>query len=197
MAISDISKELNNQAIIFFLVIDTVKFDILDILTKSRAFLEFKESAKLRELSNHTIHDASIFQDEDAISMAVVMYALSKIMERGTIDMHSFGELLAEAKNHLELDKISDYKNTIKKLFDKISRTDSKFKLYVEEVLTQSQIKKGSKLYEHGISLEQASYLLGITQWELMHYIGQTSIMEEFESTGIRKRLSIARELFK
>ena len=178
-------------------MIDAVKFDILDILTKSRVFLEFNESSKLRELSNHTVHDASIFQDEDAIGMAVVMYALSKIMERGTIDMHSFSELLAEAKNYLELDKVSDYKNTIKKLFDKISRTDSKFKLYVEEVLTQSQIKKGSKLYEHGISLEQAAYLLGITQWELMHYIGQTSIMEEFESTGIRKRLSIARELFK
>jgi len=178
-------------------VIDTVKFDILDVLAKSEAYLEIYDSAKLRELSNCTAHDASIFQDEDSISIAVVMYAISKIMERGSIDMAGFIELLNQAKNYLEQDNLSDYKNTIKRLFDKISRTDTKFKLYVEEVLKQSQIKKGSKLYEHGISLEQAANLLGISQWELMHYIGQTSIMEEFESTGIRKRLSIARDLFK
>lgn len=178
-------------------MIDVVKFDILDILTKSRVYLQLNESAKLRELSNHTVHNASIFQDEDSISIAVVMYALSKIMERSDIDMSSFIDLVHEAKHYIETDRISDYKNTVKKLFDKISKTDSKFKLYIEEVLTQSQIKKGSKLYEHGISLEQASHLLGITQWELMSYVGKTSIADEFESLSTKKRLDLVRELFK
>ena len=51
-----------------------IKKDILSIISKTIAILKIKEEKdiiELKELSNHTIHNASIFQDEDSVSIAI------------------------------------------------------------------------------------------------------------------------------
>ena len=78
-----------------------------------------------------------------------------------------------------------------------ISTIDSKLKLYIGEVITQAEIKKGSKLYAHGISLGRAAEVLGISQWELMFYIGKTKLIDVKGCVGVRERLNYARSLFK
>lgn len=175
---------------------EVVKKDILSILEQSRIILQRKDSFLLRELSNHTIHNASIFQDEDSISIAVIIYSLSKLIERGKLDTRKALSLINSAHKYLKSDDFINYKDTIKYLFKFISNIDSKLKLYIEEVIKQAQIKKGSKLYDHGISIGQAADLLGISQWELMNYVGKTSIVDSFPSPDVKKRLSIAKELF-
>ena len=37
-------------------------------------------------------------------------------------------------------------------------------------------IKKASRIYEHGISMQKTAKLLGISIWELAEYSGQTGI---------------------
>ena len=47
-------------------------------------------------------------------------------------------------------------------------------KNYIQDVLKKAAINKGSRIYEHGVSMGQTAKLLGITPWELAEYSGQT-----------------------
>ena len=178
-----------------------VRNDALQIINRVIEILETKEeknTMELKGLSNNTIHNASVFQDECSVSVAVLIYALSKIIERNPeFDCSRVFNLLKEARDNLENDKEDEFHNTIKKLFSEISRLDNKIKLYVQEVINQAQIKKGSKLCEHGLSCAKASQILGISQWELMNYIGKTNLAENVpEIINVRARLKFARSLF-
>lgn len=181
---------------------EVVKKDILQVLSDAIDILKIEEErdvADLRELSNHTVHNASIFQDEDSTSIAILIYSLSKVIERkeGKLNYNSILALLRNAKKNLEQNKTDSYRNTIGKLFRFISTIDNKLKLYIEEVINQAQIKKGGKLYEHGISLGRAADILGISQWELMFYIGKTRLTDIAGGVGTKERLNYARSLFK
>lgn len=181
---------------------EVVKKDILHVLLSAMEILnveEEKDVADLRELSNHTIHNASIFQDEDSISVAILVYSLSKVIERkeGKLKYGSILGLLKSARGCLELDKVDAYRKSIRKLFDFISSVDSKLKLYVEQVINQAEIKKGGKLYAHGISLGRAASILGISQWELMFYIGKTNLTNSPGGVSVKRRINYARSLFR
>ncbi|MBS3102864.1 hypothetical protein J4458_05460 [Candidatus Woesearchaeota archaeon] len=181
---------------------ELVRKDAISVLSEVIGILKVKEekdAAEIRELSNHTIHNASVFQDEASVSIAILIYSLSKIIERmeWELDYKPILSLLENAKELLENNKFDDYNKSIKKLFALISNIDSKLKLYIEEVINQAQIKKGGKLYEHGISVARAAEVLGISQWELMGYIGKTKLTEDIQDiVDLRSRLKFARGLF-
>ena len=169
--------------------------DLLDIL-KSK---EEKDIFEIRNLSNHTIHNASIFQDEDSVSIAVLIYSLSKIIERKyrSFNYSSVMPQLRGAIIYLKKGNIDSYRNTIKNIFKLISTIDTKLKLYIEDVIKQAEIKKGSRLYEHGISMARAADILGISEWELMFYTGKTRIADmPLEPVNVVERLKLARRLF-
>ena len=68
---------------------ELIRKDILKILQRLTDILEKKEEQdyiELKGLSNRTIHNSSIFQDEDSISIAVMVYAIAKMMDRGMSD---------------------------------------------------------------------------------------------------------------
>ncbi len=178
-----------------------VRNDALRIINRVIEILETKEekdTMELKELSNNTIHNASVFQDECSVSVAVLIYALSKIIGRNPeFDYSKVFKFLKEARDNLENDKEDEFHNTIKKLFSEISKLDSKISLYVQEAINQAQIKKGSKLCEHGLSCAKASQILGISQWELMNYMGKTNLAENVpQIVDARARLKFARSLF-
>lgn len=181
---------------------EVVKKDILDVLADVVDILkveEDKDVSELRELSNHTIHNASIFQDEDSISIAILIYSLSKVIERreGKLNYNVLLKVTMDAKRSLEQNNVDEYRKLIRKLFDFISSIDTKLRLYIEEVINQAQIKKGTKLYEHGISMARAAEILGISQWELMFYIGKTRLTDVKGGIAVKERLNYARSLFK
>jgi len=181
---------------------EVVKKDILKVLFDVATILEVEEETdivELRELSNHTIHNASIFQDEDSVSIAILIYSLSKVIERreGKINYNVLLNLITDSKKNLEQDNVDGYRKVIRKLFDFISSIDTKLKFYIEEVINQAQIKKGSKLYEHGISMTRAAEILGISQWELMFYVGKTRLTDAKGGVNVKERLNYARGLFR
>ena len=64
---------------------EVVKKDVLNVLSDVVKILKVGEETdviELMELSNHTIHNASVFQDEDSVSIAILIYSLSKVIER-------------------------------------------------------------------------------------------------------------------
>ncbi len=178
-------------------MIEEVKRDILSVLRDAEAAAIKRDSLHLKEISSHTVHNSSIFQDEDSISIAVVIYSLSKICERNDSSLDAASRMLKHARVHLQKDEIHRYKHVIRKLAQFISRLDSKFSIYVQDVFDQAEIKKGSRLYYHGISLGQSASLLGVSQWELMSYVGKTQMIDNSERIGnVRQRIGFARKLF-
>lgn len=181
---------------------ELVRKDALRILNKVIEILKVKEEKdvlEIKELSNHTIHNASVFQDECSVSIAVVIYALSKIIERNeqNLHYHPILKILEKARRALINDEEQNFKFAIRKLFSEISKIDTKLKLYAQEVISQAQVKKGCKLCEHGLSAAKASQIMGVSQWELMGYLGNTKPNDSFSGVvDVRTRLKFARGLF-
>ena len=181
---------------------EIIKKDIIAVLSDLIEILKVKEdsdTAEIRELSNHVIHNSSVFQDEDSISVAVLIYSLSKIIERKQkeLDYSKISSMLNSSTSSLKDNDDENFRKSIKNIFNFIRTIDEKLKLYIHEVINQAQIKKGCKLCEHGISVARASEVLGISQLELMHYIGNTTLIDKFsEPVHVSKRLNIARSLF-
>jgi hypothetical protein len=182
-----------------------VRKDILSILRKAIQFTKKEEIPALDELSNHTIHDASIFQDKDSIKIAVIIYALSKIIHRSEGKTDEWDKArkevmtdLLEARFYLEKSQDDKYREVLKNVLDHIGKIDSNLKLYVDDVLDKAKIVKGSKLYEHGVSIERAAEILEVSQWELMSYLGKTKIIDAYKEgvLPVAKRLIYAKKIF-
>jgi hypothetical protein len=181
-------------------ILATARKDILTVLKKAQKHISKGNSLRLKELSDYTISNAGIYQDTDSLSIAVIVYAISKLLERWGFDSEysdELRELLAGAEFSLRDNKEEEYREQIKKISEFISIIEKSYRIYIEKVLEKAQVKKGSRLYEQGISAAKAASLLGIGQWELMSYVGKTNIHEDTETKfSADQRLKFARSLF-
>ncbi|MBN2422456.1 hypothetical protein JXB41_04475 [Candidatus Woesearchaeota archaeon] len=176
---------------------EIIKKDILSLLNKSIEAIKKDELLKLRTISNEVIHDASIFQDEDSISAAVVIYTVSKLHEETNIINKIVLPHLEELIAALKKNDYEAYREKIKELLTNISEKSHKTKFYISEILQRAQINKASKIYEHGISLARVAETLGVSRWELMDYIGKTTIPDSLEDiSNVSDKIKFTRTLF-
>lgn len=179
---------------------EKLRHDLVVVLEQAYEAMDVRDFRRLKRLSDHTIEDASIYQDDDSISAAVVMYTISKIVERVKKDTDYYSnlkELMNQELAALKDGVLEQYHLVQKEILKLIAEADNKLKLYVDEVLVKAQIKKSSKLYEHGISVSRAAEILSISQWELMSYIGKTNIHDFLEPPkDVESRIKFARSLF-
>ena len=178
-----------------------VREDSLKAIKKTMEILKQKDIdvLELKKLSDAAVHNASVFQDDCSISIAVLIYALSKIIERDGTSLLCTKAIqqLAKLQVALEEDDDGSFKEAMDTLFSEIHECDSKLQLYVQEVINKAQIKKGCKLCEFGLSTAQASSVMGVSQWDLMSYLGKTQIQDQVSSIkDVRGRLQFARRLF-
>jgi hypothetical protein len=182
------------------------KENILRIFEETKEALAEGDAAKIKLLSNQTTNTASLTHDPDNIAVAVIVYSLSKIVERedykklpgwnnfyniyiGAIDKIIF----ALRKNDEKTFRVNI--ELIRRAIDKLS---GKLKNYIQDVFRKSRINKASKLYEHGISMEKTASLLGVTMFELANYVGQKEVAEipEVKTISVRSRIKLAMEMF-
>ncbi len=176
-----------------------IKEDILAVIQKLLKAIQAHDHNEMVSLSNQTIHDASIFQEDDPLTLAVVVYALAKIYQRCCEKSITYPDVtsnLQKAYDALSADNLQTYRSSIKKVIQKVSQYDERLKQYIQEVIERAKVKKASKLHEHGISIARTAELLGLSQWELQSYIGQTVTEAPHDGVPVRKRLQTARELF-
>ena len=186
---------------------EDVKKEIIEILKKSLDAINKDDVKTLRDLSNKIINSSSVTQDEDVITIAVMMYSLSKIFERSDYRKYPGWNLFHETTINslkgslfaLENNNMINFEKNIKGILDVIDKLDNKLRNYIKDVIHDSQIARGSRLHEHGLSLGRTAELLGIDKWELTEYISKTGIAEikEGVTIGVEKRLRIVRGLFK
>ncbi|MBI4451753.1 hypothetical protein HY642_07300 [Candidatus Woesearchaeota archaeon] len=180
-----------------------VRKDIVRVLSDTvRLLRSGKEAAllDLAELSNHVIHNATIYQDEDSITAAIAVYAIAKTCQRYAARQSripSFIPLLERARYFLSGNNDAKYREVMRALVKRVRASDERLGLYIEEVLSKAAIKKGQHMYEHGISVGRTAELLGISRWELLSYIGKTHIAMPETAGALRRRLEAARELFR
>jgi glutaredoxin-related protein len=181
------------------------KEHILDVLKGVDSALKTNDAGAINRLSNEVIHHSSIHQDTDIISVAVIVYALSKLIEREDLKKYSnwntfynsYIKGIKKSINALEENKIDSFRKEIKKLRKDVEKISGKLKPYIQDVFEKAQINKASKIYEHGISMEKTAKILGVTVWELAEYSGQKQQDAGFTTTmPIKQRIKIAEEVF-
>jgi len=182
------------------------KDNILNILSSVIKAIDKNDVFTIKEMSNRTVHSASIFQDPNSISIAVIVYSLAKVYEREKYteykDWKVFEKLvLANLKNafsNLNANKTEEFAQNLKTILESIKKLSGHLKRYIEEVFRKARINKASRLYEHGISVEQTAKLLGITVFELAEYAGKTGIADVDLSITMpeRERIKIAMDFF-
>lgn len=179
---------------------------VINVLEQVREALAHEDVIKLKELSNQTIHSASTFQDTGSITIAVILYALSKLIERkDTLKIKDWANFIRKidsqfllAVKALQEDKVDKYEKYMEMARKSITSTALNIKPYIQEVLRKASINKASKIYEHGISLGQTAEILGVSEWELSEYAGQTKVADtSYNITlSIEKRAKMAMEFF-
>ena len=183
------------------------KENVLRILQEAKIAISDDNSIKLKELSNQTIHTASIAQDPDNIAVAVAVYSLSKIVERkeyrnfpGWKDFYK--DILLFIDNSINAIKKNDdkkLKDSLTLMRKSVSRLSGKLKSYIQDVFRKAEINKASKIYEHGISMEKTASLLGITMFELASFAGQKPDTEVSltKTIDVKTRIKTAMDMFK
>lgn len=162
------------------------KEHILGIIKKAREAVEKEDVIELKNLSDQTVHSSSIYHDPDNIAIAVIIYSLSKIVERERYQQYPewkkfFSSYLSSLDNMakaIEKNNLELYRENAKKIRSSINQLSGNFKKHIQDVFRKAEISKASRIYEHGISMEETASLLGITIWELAEYAGQTGISD-------------------
>lgn len=182
------------------------KKNILVILKNTYKSLQTEDAVLLREMSDRTVHSASIYKDPDSVAIAVTVYVLSKIIERKDYKENKqwpsfFSKIVKDierAASHLEKNEIKEFRTAMHDIRHTAAKLSGHLKSYIKDVFRKAQINKASRLYEHGISMAETAELLDITTWELAEYIGMTGISDVDLSITlpIKERINFTKKLF-
>ena len=180
--------------------------NILRIFKETKEAMSRNDAAKIKNLSNQTTNSASLTHDPDNIAAAVIVYSLSKIIERESYRKNSGWEKFYNIYVKT-IDKIIEsikgkddefYRKNISDLRDAINKLSGGLKSEISEVFRKASINKASKIYEHGISMEKTANLLGITLYELAQYAGSRDFFrnQEYPKSNVKLRIKTAMEMF-
>lgn len=172
--------------------------NIIRILKEAKISLKDKDTLKLKHLSNQTNNTASRTQDTDNIAVAVIVYSLGKILERG---YKSDGEVIKKIDlliSALEKNDRNLITRNLKELRAEISKISPKMKKDIQDVFRKASINKASKIYSHGVSMENTAKLLGISVWELANYAGAKEVTDtpESKTRNVKERIKTVTEIF-
>ncbi|MDO8563571.1 MAG: hypothetical protein Q7R87_01030 [Nanoarchaeota archaeon] len=178
---------------------------IITVLKGIKDSLKKEDAIKLKDLSNQTIHCAACNQDSGSTAIGIISYALSKLIERSDYKriknwqgfLQRFDSSIELAIKAAEEDNLVAFESHVIRARQAILSASPNLKHYLEETLRKSSINRASKMYEHGISLGQTAKLLGLTQWELSEFAGQ-SRPDEYKATALsaKQRARMALEFF-
>lgn len=180
----------------------------MNILVNVESAFDNYDATEIMEWSNHIIHSASIYQDKLTTLVATIIYSIGKIMSKGKIKRYpqqawnefetTVRDELSKAIKVLKKDELKDFKKALLVLQKAVMALDKSFKQYINYVINHAKLKKGAKIFEHGVSIKRVASLLGVSEWELRDYAGKTRILERDKfRNGVADRLKKARELFK
>src|SRR3989338_945252 len=165
------------------------------------SFLQL-DATRLRIVSDKALQNIELNQDPFSINLTITVYSLAKIVEWrhhykakpwALFQKHIKKHLLF-AQRFLSEKNTQKYKKSMKAIIQHLADLESSFKYFITEVITRAKVKKGTLVYERGLSVGRAAALMGISSWELMEFIGQTRLegAGPFTTMPIIKRMKFA-----
>lgn len=181
--------------------------NILRIFKETKDAISREDYIEIKNLSNQTNNSAALTNDPDNIAAAVIVYALSKIVERTYYRTlpgwkNFYGIYLSTIDRIISsIEKKDDeaYRKNIQMIRGAIEKISGKLKEYIQDVFTKASINRASKMYEHGISMETTAKLLGVSLFELAEYSGQkreTTDISQTKTVEVKDRIKMAMEMF-
>ncbi len=180
---------------------------ILKVLKEVKFGLEKKDYVKIKHLSNKVVHHSSIHQDPDVIAIAVIIYALSKLIEREDYKEEknwipfykSYLENINDMVVALEKKDINRFRSEVDSNRKLIQNLSGNLKHFIGDVFRRAKINKASKIYAHGISMEKTAKILGISLWELTEYAGRVRFKggNLAVTLPIKDRIKYVEEIFR
>ena len=180
--------------------------NILRIFQETKEAVLKGDAAKIKSLSNQTTNTASLTHDPDNIAVAVVIYSLSKIIEREDYKTlpgwnKFYSTYISSIDKIIEDIKRKDdgaFRKNIGIIRGAIGKLSGKLKDYIQDVFRSASINKASRIYEHGISMEKTAHLLGVTMFELAEYAGKGKHADvpEAKTADVKSRIKLAMEMF-
>ena len=185
---------------------EKVREDILNVLRNSLMAIKKRDLMKLRDQSDKTIHNSSVFQDKYSISTAVVIYSTYKLFEKNKFrsdpKWNDFEKLLvSELQDSVKLvngNDLGGYLSSLRKITKSMTKLEKNIGQFVQHIVHVTKIKKATRIQQHGISIQRVAKLLDIPSWEIMSYVGHTKTFDNSLnlSKSIGDRLEIAKKIF-
>ena len=183
------------------------KEHVVSLLKEVKEAFRKNNVSKIKDISNETIHAASVSQDELSIAVAVIIYSLSKIIDRPNYRdypgwakfIKKFMHNLDKAQQSLERNNEVMFRKHLNAIETQINALTGIFKIHIKEVFAKARINKASRIYEHGVSMEKTARLLGISLFELAEYAGGTAIPDVnlSKTLSVEKRIQYVIDIFK
>ncbi len=182
--------------------------DMRSIITRTIESFNHFDAEEIMMLSDHIIHSASIYQTRTILKFAITIYSIGKIIARGKVKrfpQQAWNEFVNNTRRELNHVLISLDNNDEKELNThlnhlqkEVMKLDESFLRYASHVIDRAKLKKGTKLFEHGVSLKRVAELFNFNEWDLRLYAGQTRILErDNEKSNVKERLNKIKEFFK
>ncbi len=184
------------------------KENILKILEGTKASIQKGDAVTIKNLSNQTTNTAALTHDPDNIAVAVIVYSISKLLEReGYRKLPGWDEFynaifkcIDDAIISIKSNDETKIKENLDCLRNSLIKVSGSLKKHIQDIFRKASINKASRLYEHGISMEKTAHLLGITMFELASYAGQRAEISEapiVKGIDVKSRINLAMEMFR
>jgi len=184
------------------------KENILKIFEGTKTAIQKCDAATIKNLSNQTTNTIALTHDPDNIAIAVIIYSISKLLERENYQKlpgwkefyETFFKCIDDGIISIKSNDEAKIKESLDCLRTSLIKVSGSLKKHIQDVFRKASINKASKIYEHGISMEKTANLLGITMFELASYAGQKEGVSEIPvGAGIstKARIKLAMEMFR
>ncbi len=184
------------------------KENILKILEGTKNSIQKGDATTIKNLSNQTTNTAALTHDPDNIAIAVIIYSISKLLERQDYQRlsgwkefyNTFFKCIDNAITSIKNNDEAKIKESLDCLRASLTKVSGSLKKYIQDVFRKASINKASRIYEHGISMGKTANLLGITMFELASYAGQREEISEapiIKGFDVKSRINLAMEIFR
>lgn len=184
------------------------KENILKILEGTKASIQKGDATTIKNLSNQTTNTAALTHDPDNIIVAVIVYSISKLLERQDYKKlpgwdefyNTVFKCIDNTITSIKSNDEANIKENLDCLRNSLIKVSGSLKKYIQDIFRKASINKASKIYEHGISMEKTAKLLGITLFELASYAGQKEEISEVpivKGIDVKSRINLAMEMFR
>ncbi len=167
------------------------------LISKIKNAFVNKDFRKLKKIYDDLVNLILIEQNKMYVELAVVVYALSKMLTKPRYYKEKFEEsmkAIEKAMEKIENEGINE--KNVNELKETIKKTELIDRRFVLDMIIKGQLKTASLLYAKGLSLSATSKLTGIIKEEILSYAGKTMMFERIkEEKNVRKRLEIAKKL--